>query len=191
MNPNVNYIVSGLERSGTSMLMQMLEAGGAEIVYDDKRKADINNPKGYYELYGGKIILELTKKTVPFEKYIGKFIKITSYGLKYLPLGNYKIIYIERNIDEIINSREKMIGKKYKNKEETKQLINKTNRIIKAKMKKRSDVKMLIVNYNRTIKEPSETIEKIWSFLPEIDLDIEHMFDIVDKNLYRQRADKK
>ena len=97
-----NYIVSGLERSGTSMLMQILKAGEIPISFDKSRKPDDNNPKGYFELEGGKIINKLMESVFPLDLYLGEFIKITAYGLKFLPLGKYKIIYSERNLEEII-----------------------------------------------------------------------------------------
>ncbi len=76
-----NYIVSGLERSGTSMLMQILHAGGVPMAFDNStRPPDDSNPKGYFELEGGKIINKLMKETFPFEKFKGQFIKITAYG---------------------------------------------------------------------------------------------------------------
>ena len=97
LNNDFNYIVSGLERSGTSMLMQILKAGEIPVSFDLSRPPDENNPKGYYELEGGKIINRLIDQSFPLGKYVGKFIKITAYGLKFIPLGNYKIIYSERN----------------------------------------------------------------------------------------------
>ena len=88
-------IVSGLPRSGTSMMMRMLEAGGMAVVTDNTRKPDVDNPKGYYELEGGKIINKLIAGAFPLEEYRGIFIKITAYGIKFLPSGNYKIIYLQ------------------------------------------------------------------------------------------------
>jgi len=112
LDENTNYIVSGLERSGTSLMMQILKSSKIPIAYDDSRKSDKNNPRGYFELEHGKIIDSLKNKTFPMEKYKGKFIKVTSWGLQYLPKGKYNIIYMIRNIDEIIDSTEKMTNKK-------------------------------------------------------------------------------
>ena len=81
----INYIVSGLERSGTSMMMQILDKGGVPVAFDYMRKPNRHNPKGYYELAGGKIINQLMEGIFPFDNYRGIFIKITAYGLKYLP----------------------------------------------------------------------------------------------------------
>ena len=56
-------LVSGLPRSGTSMAMKMLEAGGLEVVEDGQRTADIDNPKGYYEDERVKELAEMDDKS--------------------------------------------------------------------------------------------------------------------------------
>ncbi len=187
LNPNINYIISGLERSGTSMLMQIIDAAGIDTSFDDSRKPDENNPKGYYELSGGKIINQLIEGKFSFEKHKGKFIKITCYGLKYLPKGQYKIIYSERNIEEILDSMEKMMRKKDPKREETKDVFIKLNEMIKSKIKNRSDTEVLFVNYNKILENPYDNIKKIYDFLDNNDLDLKKMVSVVDKNLYRQR----
>jgi len=184
---DTNYIVSGLERSGTSMLMQILHKGGADTFFDDGRKPDENNPQGYYELESGKIINRLMKHNFPFDDHLGKFIKITCYGLKYLPERKYKIIYSERNIDEILDSMEKMTGKKDPKRSETRKVFLKLNEMIKNQIQKRECINLLIVNYNKILKNPSENIKKIYNFLDDKDLDLKKMMGVVDKNLYRQR----
>jgi len=191
LDKNINYIVSGLERSGTSMLMQILQAGGIPIVYDDKlRPPDENNPKGYYELEGGKIINKLIDGTFSLEDFKGKFIKITAYGLKYLPPGNYKIIYSERNIEEILDSMEKMAGVKDKNREETKKSFIKLNNMIKDYIVNREDIDLLLVNYNYILLDPKTNVAKIKEFLTLPDIVLDKMIGNVDKKLYRQRRIK-
>ncbi|MBM3285502.1 MAG: nucleotide pyrophosphatase, partial [Candidatus Aminicenantes bacterium] len=92
----INYIVSGLERSGTSLLMQILRAGGVPVAFDmASRPPDDDNPRGYFELEGGKVISRLMDGTFPLDEYRGTFIKITAYGLKFLPPGRYRVIYTE------------------------------------------------------------------------------------------------
>lgn len=162
---NINYIVSGLTRSGTSMLMQILDAGNVEIAFDDKRPPDKYNTNGYYELEGGKIINKLIDKTFPLNKHKGKFIKITSYGLKYLPIKNYKIIYCERNIEEILNSMERMMNKKDNNREITKKAFIKLNNTTKSLIENRDDMDCLFVDYNDILSNPIENITRICSFL--------------------------
>jgi len=188
LDKDVNYIVSGLERSGTSMLMQILDAGGVPTSFDnDSRKPDDNNPKGYFELEGGKIINRLMKGTFPFDKYRGKFIKITAYGLKYLPEGKYKVIYSERNIEQTLDSMEKMAQIHDENREETKATFLKLNEMIKEKIKGRKDIEVLLVNYNDILSDPEDNIRKIYDFLGSKDFDLEKMIKSVDQSLYRNR----
>jgi len=191
LEKDVNYIVSGLERSGTSMLMQVLKAGNLPIGFDETRPADENNPKGYYELEGGKIINKLIDGTFPLEKYKGIFIKITAYGLKFLPPGNYKIIYSERNIEEILDSMEKMAAIKDKNREETKKTFIKLNKMIKNIIINREDIDYLLVDYNQILSNPKTNLAKIQSFLKLPDTILYKMIDTIDKKLYRQRRIKK
>ena len=187
LDPSVNYIVSGIERSGTSMLMQILFSGAIPVSSDDSRKADENNPKGYFELEGGKIINKLMDGSFPFEKYKGSFIKITAYGLKYLPQGKYKIIYSERNIDEVLFSMEKMAKIKDMDREETKQTFIKLNTMIKNIIRSRKDCDVLFLNYNDILKRPKDEIEKILKFLNITQADELSMIKTVDEKLYRTR----
>jgi len=187
---STNYIVSGLERSGTSLLMQILYAGGAPIAFDSSRHADVNNPKGYYELEGGKIINRLMEKTFPFEDYTGRFIKITAFGLQFLPPGKYTIIYSERNLDEILDSMEKMARIQDRNREETKKSFEKLNTMIKTLITTREDITTLFVNYNDIVCYPEQTVQKIYEFLKVPELDVYRMIAVVDKRLYRQRQTK-
>lgn len=187
LDKNINYIVSGLERSGTSMIMQILNAGGVPISFDDARSSDEFNPHGYYELDGGKIINRLIEKSFTFEKYRGKFIKITCYGLKFLPKGDYKIIYSERNIDEILDSMDKMIGEKDNDKEDTKKSFIKLNNMIKRLMQDREDIDYILVNYNDIINNPKGNIKEIQEYLKLPEESLKKMIYAVDKKLYENR----
>ena len=187
LDENVNYIISGLERSGTSMLMQILHAGEIPVSFDNLRLSDKSNPEGYYELAGGKIINKLIDGTFPFDNHKGKFIKITSYGLKFLPRGNYKIIYSERNIEEILYSMEKMTGIEDKNRKETRDSFIKLNRMTKKQITSRDDMDILLVNYNKILSNSGENIKKILEFLGVTENIIDKMIKVVDDKLYRQR----
>jgi len=187
LESDVNYIVSGLERSGTSLLMQILNAGELPIGSDQSRPADENNPKGYYELEGGKIINKLADKSFPIEKYKGQIIKVTAFGLQFLPLGRYKIIYSERNIEEILDSMEKMMGKKDEDRNATRDAFTKLNRMAKRLAMDREDIDVVFVNYNKIIQDPAEDVGKIVRFLGLPETFLEKMSSVVDTSLYRQR----
>lgn len=187
LDENINYIVSGLERSGTSMMMQILHAGGLPTAFDDLRKSDENNPKGYYELEGGKIINKLMEKTFPMDEYEGRFIKITAFGLSYLPQGSYKIIYMERNLDEVMDSMEKMAKITDENRDETKESFKKLNEKIKNDIKYRDDIDVLFVNYNEILASPEDNIKKICDFIMLPNSAMNEMVGVIDNRLYRQR----
>ncbi len=188
LDNSINYIVSGLERSGTSMLMQILVAGGAPTTFDtESRPPDDNNPKGYFELEGGKIINRLMEGQFPMQDHRGEFIKITAYGLKFLPPGKYNIIYSQRNIDEILDSMEKMAKVRDDKREETREVFIKLNTMIIDLIKEREDVDVLFVDYNRIVSDPEIHIREIYDFLGSEECDLDKMIATVDERLYRKR----
>ena len=188
LEKKTNYIVSGLERSGTSMLRQILQAGGGPTAFDrSSRPPDENNPKGYYELEGGKIINKLMNGTFPLANYMGMFIKITAYGLKFIPAGKYKVIYSQRNIEEILDSMEKMAKINDENRDETRESFIKLNEMIIESIKKRDDIEVLLVKYNDILSHPEENVKKIYDFLGSSDFDLDKVIDAVDEKLYRKR----
>lgn len=187
LDEDVNYIVSGLERSGTSMLMQILHAGNVPVAFDRSRPSDEDNPRGYYELEGGKIINRLKEGSFPLEKYKGCFIKITAYGMKFLPQGDYKVVYSERDMEEILDSMERMAVEKDDERSSTRKAFVKLNRMVKQSLKERDDVEVLFVNYNHIIENPEERIKRIQNFLDVPSDNFDDMLSVVDKRLYRQR----
>jgi len=194
LDKDTNFIVSGLERSGTSLMMQMLQAAGVPVSYDSTRSPDSNNPKGYYELYGGNIINKLINKLDDLFFYRGKFIKITSYGLKYLPQKTnnqshckYKIIYMQRNLDEIIESMEKMMKVNESNKKETKELLKKLEDYITDFIEEDNNISPLYVNYNKLFNDPYPELVKICKFLGIPETKTKKMMFVIDPTLYKER----
>ena len=105
MDPIV--VVSGLPRSGTSMVMRIVEAGGLELIVDGKRRADQDNPKGYFEY---EKVKELAKDDSWLKDVHGKVVKIVSPLLYNLPLTyKYKLIFVKRHMEEILASQNKML----------------------------------------------------------------------------------
>ncbi|MEE8373325.1 MAG: sulfotransferase domain-containing protein [Dehalococcoidia bacterium] len=185
LDSNVNYVVSGLERSGTSVMMQMLHNGGLPMAYDDSRPPDEHNPRGYFELAGGRIISRLMDGTFDLAAYKGQIIKITAYGLKFLPKGDYKIVYMQRDIDEVLDSMQKMGGRMDKAKERI--LRTKLNKLSLEAMESRGDMEYVTVNYRDVIDRPKKEMEKVGRFLGA-ELDKEAAIEAVDSELYRNRS---
>lgn len=186
-------IVSGLPRSGTSMLMKMLEAGGMEIVTDGVRTADDDNPKGYYELEKVKSLDKGMDKSW-LKEFRGRVIKIVTYFLKCLPDDNrYKVIFINRNIEEVIASQNKMLENRDKpvledTAAEKRMFENFESHLWKIKniVLKKPWFEVLFINHNDVIASPQEEARKINRFLDR-KLNEEKMVGAVDPNLYRNR----
>ncbi|MEA1993771.1 MAG: nucleotide pyrophosphatase [Euryarchaeota archaeon] len=178
----VNYIVSGIERTGTSMMMQVLDRGGASVAYDESREPDYHNPKGYYELEGGKIIGKLRKGTFSLDEYENKVVKITAYGLKFLPKRAYKIVYMTRDLNEVMDSMEKMSGSINRKKE--KPLFKKLHEFSLDLMENRDDIEYIVVNHRDIIEDPLKEAERVNDFLGGM-LNVESGAQAVDPDLYR------
>ena len=100
-------VVSGLPRSGTSLMMQMLDNGGIVVVTDNIRTADTDNPKGYYEY---EMVKKIKKDVTWLPVTRGKAFKMVSQLLYDLPPGeSYRVIFMERDLDEMLLSQEKML----------------------------------------------------------------------------------
>lgn len=168
--------------------MQLIVNGGAPSSFDNEtRPPDTNNPKGYYELEGGKIINKLMNGSFSITEYLGRFIKITAFGLKFLPRGHYKIIYSERNIEEILDSMEKMTKIEDNNRDETRLVFTKLNNMIKNLLVEREDCDVLFVNYNDIMSDPKNHIRAIHEFIGSPDVNLEKMIATVDTGLHRNK----
>jgi len=183
-------IVSGLPRSGTSMMMQMLEAGGLHIFTDKKRKADENNPKGYFE---HEAVKSLHRNSSFLKEANGKTIKVVAQLLQNLPMNyRYRIILMERNIYEVIASQQKMLerdGKQLKRDTLSMNLVKQyesTLEKVKSWAKEQPNVEIYYTNYKKVIKAPFEQAMLINDFF-EGNLEVEKMASIVDNSLYREK----
>ncbi len=183
-------IVSGLPRSGTSMMMQMLDQGGMEIFSDGLRQPDENNPKGYYE---HELVKSLARNKSWLKDATGKAIKIISHLLMELPAQyQYKIIFMERDLDEVLMSQHKMLIRDGKAKDGAinLKLVNafKQNlERIKIWAPKQSHVEIIYVSHKNMINNPMEELKKVNQFLGN-NLDIEAMAKVVDKSLHREKV---
>lgn len=183
------YIVSGLPRSGTSMLMQALHAGGLPVAEDGIRKPDESNPKGYLEIES--IIDKLRDNPEFVFNFEEKVLKVIAFGLQYLPRGNYKVVYMDRNIEEVLDSMEKMMDAKDEERAGTKLAFIKLNEKTKTDISQRDDMDVLFVNYNEILSDPEEKLGKVHRFFGDKNLDLTKMVDAVDSQLYRQKRVKR
>ncbi|RIK64485.1 MAG: sulfotransferase family protein [Planctomycetota bacterium] len=190
---DVITIVSGLPRSGTSMMMSMLEAGGIPPVTDGIRTADEDNPKGYYEFERVKKVKE-DKSWLPDAR--GKVVKMISQLLLDLPTEGYlyRVVFMRRKIEEILASQREMMKRRGtlkdggpSDKEMGDMLLKHVDQVLRW-VDKQPCMQLLEVDYNATLKNAAPHIAAINAFLGG-NLDVAAMTAVVDKNLYRQRKD--
>lgn len=189
MNNEVITIVSGLPRSGTSMMMKMLEAGGMTVLTDHVRAADADNPNGYYEFERVKQIAR-DKSWLPQAK--GKAVKIISELLKHLPPDyEYKVIFMRRQIEETLASQRQMLTRRGEtaSKASDQKMLELFRRHLvwlDSRLKKQTNTGLVYVDYGAVIANPAEQVKRISQFL-HCRLDAEAMAGVVDPLLYRQR----
>ncbi len=187
---NTIVVVSGLPRAGTSMLMQMLAAGGFPILTDKKRSADEDNPKGYFEYEGVKGLAEDNSWLL---HHGGKAVKIIAPLLPFLPLTEtmqYRIVFVERELEEILHSQEKMLSKKREKRKRPPHALLKNGffrqvETVKA-LNVAHNIPVLYVQHRDCINMPSVVAAEINVFLGGV-LNETAMTAVVDSSLYRNR----
>jgi len=173
------------------MMMRMLDQGGLATVTDGLRQSDEDNPRGYYEVEEVKTLKKQQDKSW-IAAAQGKVIKIISSLLKELPSDyRYNVIFMNRNLDEVIASQNKMIARRGEkagtSDAEIRQLYEQHLRSIKAWLVKQPNFRLLEVSYNETMQNPATQAERVKAFIG-IPLDTERMAHAVDEQLYRNRG---
>ena len=187
-SPSFVVVVSGLPRSGTSMMMKMMEAGGLGVVADGLRAADIDNPNGYYEFEPAKKIKEDASW---LDDAAGKAVKMVYQLLYDLPTDRtYRVLFMRRAMPEILASQRKMLER-----------LGRTNPIPDEEMARmfenqlakffdwaaaQSHLTLLEVDYNQMLAEPAALVAAINQFLGG-GLDEAAMAAVVDPSLHRNR----
>lgn len=183
-------VVSGLPRSGTSMMMKMLEAGGLPLLTDHQRRPDDDNPKGYYEFERVKKLPEGDTAWLPEAR--GKVVKIISALLEYLPGDyEYQVIFMHRRMEEILASQRQMLIRSEKPADEVSderlaEMYRKHLARVEAWLAERPNFALLHVDYNEMLADAREYAGRVNDFLGNR-LDVERMVAVVDPALYRQR----
>jgi hypothetical protein len=188
LDPEI-VVVSGLPRSGTSLMMQMLDRGGIPALTDEIRSADTDNPRGYYEY-------EAVKRTRDDPSWLpgarGKAVKMVSSLLYDLPASEtYRVIFQRRDFDEMIDSQEKML-QRLNRPSAPREAMQRSFAIhlerLFAWLPKQAHLRVLAVSYNDVIQRPEEMIGQVVDFLDGIP-SATAMLEAIDPALYRNRRE--
>jgi hypothetical protein len=193
MSSDFITVVSGYPRSGTSMMMRILEAGGLEVLKDDEfRPPSEHNPKGFYETERTLKLGAEGETTEWLPTVVGKAIKTIAYQLQHLPPEHtYKVIFMRRKVKEILASSRKMglVRKDIELSERDQALSYITEFVFnEVWLMRQPNMEAIYINYNDILASPEEHLEQVRQFLG-LPLDLEKMVVAVDPNLHRQRAD--
>src|SRR5260370_23445370 len=180
-------IVSGLPRSGTSLMMQMLDQGGLPVVTDNIRTADTDNPRGYYEFEQVKKIKQDVSWLPATRGKVFKMISQLLYDLP--PTEHYRVIFMERDMDEMLRSQDKMLerlGRKGAPHEQIKKSYLLHLEKLRDWLRQQKNIEVLSVSYNDLVERPEEQAERVSEFLGG-KANVEGMVRAVDPKLYRNR----
>lgn len=182
-------IVSGLPRSGTSLMMRMLEAGGLPLLTDGLRKADHDNPRGYYEF-------EPVKQTRNDASWVagagGKAVKMVSRLLPDLPPGyRYRVVFMRRNLEEVLASQQAMLRRKGLASDpsadaEMARLFTAHLAEMEQWLAAQENFSVIYLWYNELLSDPQRELRRLNEFFRRT-LDVARMADIIDPALYRNR----
>ena len=184
-------VVSGLPRSGTSMMMQMLAAGGLQPLTDGERVADTNNPRGYLELTQVK---QLAQHNDWVEEARGRCVKIVSPLVPHLPQRvPYRMLVMDRDLDEIVASQNRMLDR------DGQQGGKLTDAQLKAFLQQQQFLSLrvlaahgiprLVIRHADVLQQPAAVARQVADFLG-LPLDVAAMARAVDVGLYRERQSK-
>lgn len=189
MNDSAITIVSGLPRSGTSLMMQMLEAGGLPALTDNLRAPDESNPRGYLEF---EAVKRLQSEKTWLEQARGRVVKIIHLLLRELPTDgsySYRVVLMKRPIKEVLASQRAMLDRQGKTSADDATL----ERIylsqlaqVEAWLREQPVFSVLSLEHQRVLKDPLGAAGEINAFL-QLNLDVAAMAAAVDPTLYRQR----
>ena len=196
-------IVSGLPRSGTSMMMQMLEAGGLSILADQVRSANEDNPHGFYEC---RQVRRLHKDASFLDAAAGRVVKVVSPLVRALPAAHdYRIVFMDRAIDEVLLSQERMLDRAAASgaasspaqppspaemRAAFSQIVDRVEAFVSAS----SNIHSIKLSHREAIKDPMRVAIAVSRFLVDLGLDPEdeaqlrRMASIVTRELYRSRG---
>ena len=183
-------VVSGLPRSGTSLMMQMLQAGGLSLLTDERRAADKHNPRGYFEY---EAVKNSRVDVSWLEQARGRAVKVIHLLLRHLPVDRpYRVLFMLRDVQEVIASQRTMLKASGRGGAQIpddklagvfeQQLLE-----VRGWLAARPNFRVLYVNYRDVLGDPFAAAQTIALFLGG-KLDVSAMAGVVDRTLYRQRT---
>ena len=185
-------IVSGLPRSGTSVMMQMIAAGGLEPLIDGVRAPDPDNPRGYYEF---ERVKQIKSDKAWLHEAKGRVVKMVHLLLLDLPTldgVNYSIVFMRRDLDEVLASQAAMLKRLGRPTAplppaQLKSIYLKQIEQVHAHIASRSDMRMIEVQYRDVVREPEKLAAVLDAFLGG-SMNTPAMAAAVDPTLYRNKA---
>jgi hypothetical protein len=172
------------------MMMKILAAGGLQVMTDEIRSADVDNPNGYFEL---ETVKQLSAGNVAWlDDAGGRVVKVISALLEYLPpRHSYKIIFMEREISEILASQRKMLERRNETSAVADAQIEQQFRqhlsVLKPWLARQPNMEVLYISYNALMADPETFCRRVVEFV-NMPLDLERMLAVPRKELYRNRA---
>lgn len=181
-------VVTGLPRSGTSLMMQILEKAGFPILHDGIRESDISNPQGYYEL-------EAVKGIVRDNSFLndapGKVVKIvTPLPIHVDTSKSYKMVFMRRDLEEILRSQEKMLNKDQVSEREKFRTIYEFHLKKTYKFFLENKIPFMDISYNELMTEPERPLSRLKEFL-NLEVSTEKLLEALNPELYRNRNEAK
>ncbi len=186
-------IVSGIPRSGTSLVMQMLVAAGIEPLVDAARAPDDSNPRGYFELSDVKRMPRAGTDWVAGAR--GRCVKVIYALLEFLPRNErYCVLFVERDLDEVIDSQDRMLERLGESvgglpRVRLRPILESQSETARQLLEAERCFEWRRISHQELISEPTQTAEKIASFLGRSE-HASSMAACVDATLYRERAER-
>jgi len=182
-------VVSGLPRSGTSMMMRILEQGGLPVLTDGIRAADEDNPRGYYEF---ERVKRLDKDASWLPDAYNKALKVIYIFLYQLPPQHrYKVLFLRRDLDQVVASQNVMLGNRNEKRTlDDERLIHSYQqqlRHLEAWLKQQNNFEVLYLDYEDILSDPEDAVLGIVSFLG-LRLNTQRMVQTIEPALHRNRS---
>jgi len=183
-------VVSGIPRSGTSLMMQMLAAGGMPVLTDGLRSADANNPRGYFEMESVKA---LGRNQDVIAQAEGKVVKVISSLLPSLPRQfDYRVIFMCRPLEEVVSSQNRMLERLGKEVPATPTVtviaaFEEHLKKIRSWLAQQSHINVLYVDYPAVLDAPEEQTRRVCAFVGR-DLDAAAMIPQIEHSLHREKS---